>query len=144
LGAIVITGASLLFRFGPYRPRARLRWATPGATLATVLWVAATAGFGLYVSNFGNYGATYGSLGAIVVLLTWLWLSFYAFLLGASLDVQLYRARTPRHPPADAAAATPTVAAATPAAASPGLLAGVGLTLLGLSLLIVGGRRDGA
>ena len=94
LATIVITGASLLFRFGPYRHGARLRWATPGTVTATIVWLLATTGFSIYVANFGNYGATYGSLGAIIVALTWLWLSVYAFLLGAALDVQAYRGRS--------------------------------------------------
>ena len=105
LATIVITGASLLFRFGPYRPGARLRWATPGTVTATLVWLLATTGFSLYVANFGNYGATYGSLGAIIVALTWLWLSVYAFLLGAALDVQAYRGRA-----AESVAATPATA----------------------------------
>ncbi|KTT72492.1 hypothetical protein NS334_08750 [Sphingomonas endophytica] len=103
LATIVITGASLLFRFGPYRPNARLRWATPGTVTATAVWLIATTGFSIYVANFGNYGATYGSLSAIIVALTWLWLSVYAFLLGAALDVQAYRARTPHETVAGAA-----------------------------------------
>ena len=104
LATIVITGASLLFRFGPYRHGARLRWATPGTVTATLVWLA-TTGFSLYVANFGNYGATYGSLGAIIVALTWLWLSVYAFLLGAALDVQAYRGRA-----AESVAGTPATA----------------------------------
>ncbi|WP_238303099.1 YihY/virulence factor BrkB family protein [Sphingomonas phyllosphaerae] len=105
LATIVITGASLLFRFGPYRHGARLRWATPGTVTATLVWLLATTGFSLYVANFGNYGATYGSLGAIIVALTWLWLSVYAFLLGAALDVQAYRGRS-----AESVAGTPATA----------------------------------
>ena len=105
LATIVITGASLLFRFGPYRHGARLRWATPGTVTATLVWLLATTGFSLYVANFGNYGATYGSLGAIIVALTWLWLSVYAFLLGAALDVQAYRGRS-----AESVAAAPATA----------------------------------
>ncbi len=105
LATIVITGASLLFRFGPYRPGARLRWATPGTVTATLVWLLATTGFSLYVANFGDYGATYGSLGAIIVALTWLWLSVYAFLLGAALDVQAYRGRS-----VESVAATPATA----------------------------------
>lgn len=93
LAAIVVTGASLLFRFGPYRPGARLRWATPGTVLATAVWLLANVAFSLYVANFGNYGATYGSLSAIIVVLTWLWISVYAFLLGAAVDVQAYRGK---------------------------------------------------
>jgi len=94
LAIIVITGASLLFRFGPYRPRARLRWATPGTVTATAVWLLASSAFSIYVSNFGDYGATYGSLSAIIVALTWLWLSVYSFLLGAALDVQAYRVKS--------------------------------------------------
>ncbi|MEH3122485.1 MAG: YihY/virulence factor BrkB family protein [Sphingomonas phyllosphaerae] len=105
LATIVITGASLLFRFGPYRHGARLRWATPGTVTATAVWLLATTGFSIYVANFGNYGATYGSLGAIIVALTWLWLSVYAFLLGAALDVQAYRGRA-----AESVAAAPATA----------------------------------
>ena len=105
LATIVITGASLLFRFGPYRHGARLRWATPGTVTATAVWLLATTGFSIYVANFGNYGATYGSLGAIIVALTWLWLSVYAFLLGAALDVQAYRGRS-----VESVAATPATA----------------------------------
>ena len=93
LAVIVITGASLLFRFGPYRPRARLRLATPGTVAATVVWLLASAGFSIYVSNFGNYGTAYGSLSAVIVALTWLWLSVYSFLLGAALDVQAYHSK---------------------------------------------------
>ncbi|PCG08405.1 ribonuclease BN [Sphingomonas ginsenosidimutans] len=129
MAAVAVTGASLLFRFAPYRPRARLRWGTPGAVLATVVWLAATTGFSVYVVNFGNYGATYGSLGAIVVLLTWLWLSAYAFLLGAALDVQLYRA-CHAAPPAEPA----PPAAAPPATTHTGPIAATGLAILGLAL----------
>lgn len=50
-----------------------------------------TFGFGLYVANFGNYDATYGSLGAAMVLLTWLYLSAYVLLLGAELNCELER-----------------------------------------------------
>ena len=107
LALLVITGASLLFRFGPYRPGARLRWATPGTVVATAVWLLANVGFSLYVANFGNYGATYGSLSAIIVVLTWLWISVYAFLLGAALDVQAYRGRADHPAISDIATAAP-------------------------------------
>ena len=90
-GAIIAGGAACLYRFGPDRRDPRWQWLSPGAVLATLVWLAATAGFGFYVSNFGNYGATYGSLGAVIVLLTWLWLSAYVFLLGAELNGVLER-----------------------------------------------------
>ncbi len=90
-GVIIAGGAACLYRFGPDRRDPRWQWLSPGAVLATLVWLAATAGFGFYVSNFGNYGATYGSLGAVIVLLTWLWLSAYVFLLGAELNGVLER-----------------------------------------------------
>ncbi len=89
LAMIAMTAAALLYRFGPNREKAKWAWLTPGSIAATLVWLAATLGFGLYVSRFGNYGATYGSLSAVIVLLTWLWLSAYVFLLGAELNAEL-------------------------------------------------------
>ena len=137
MAAVTVTGASLLFRFAPYRPRARLRWGTPGAVLATIVWLGATTGFGVYVANFGNYGATYGSLGAIVVLLTWLWLSAYAFLLGAALDVQLYRSRSTT-PVAAATEAAPVQHESRAAVAAAGV-GGLALSMVGLVIFVCGG-----
>jgi YihY family inner membrane protein len=89
LALIAMTAAALLYRFGPDREKAKWAWLTPGSIAATLVWLAATLGFGFYVSRFGNYGATYGSLSAVIVLLTWLWLSAYVFLLGAELNAEL-------------------------------------------------------
>ena len=81
--------AATLYRFGPARHHARWEWLTPGSLLATAGWVVLTLGFGLYVSRFGHYNATYGSLSAVIVLLTWLYLSSYVFLLGAEFNSEL-------------------------------------------------------
>ena len=89
LAALGVTAAACLYRFGPNRRKARWVWLTPGSLAATLVWLGATIGFGVYVSRFGNYGATYGSLSAVIVLLTWLWLSAYVFLLGAELNAEL-------------------------------------------------------
>ena len=89
LAALGVSAAACLYRFGPDRQMAKWAWLTPGSLGATLVWLAATIGFGIYVSRFGNYGATYGSLSAVVVLLTWLWLSAYVFLLGAELNAEL-------------------------------------------------------
>ncbi|MDP1027269.1 YihY/virulence factor BrkB family protein [Sphingomonas sp. KR1UV-12] len=91
LAGLAAAGAASLYRFGPDRAHARWVWLTPGSVGATLIWLAMTTGFGLYVANFGNYDATYGSLGAIVVMLTWLSLSAYVFLLGAELNAELER-----------------------------------------------------
>jgi membrane protein len=81
--------ASILYRFGPSREDARWRWITPGSTFAAVTWLLLTWAFGIYVSRFTNYHATYGSLGAVVALLTWMYLSAYAFIVGAELNSEI-------------------------------------------------------
>jgi membrane protein len=88
---LVSLGVALVYRYGPNRPDAPWRWVSPGSALATLLWVAASFGFGLYVSRFGNYNATYGSLGGVIVFLTWLYLSAYILLMGGELNSELER-----------------------------------------------------
>ena len=83
-----LCAVSVLYRVGCGRRRA---WITAGALVATVLWVAASLGFAFYTRSFPSYQAMYGSLGALVVLLLWLWLTAYAVLLGAELDAELDR-----------------------------------------------------
>lgn len=82
-------GAATLYRYGPDRRHARWTWLTPGSALAALLWLVLTIGFGIYVANLGNYDATYGSLGTVIVLLTWMYLSSYILLFGAELNSEL-------------------------------------------------------
>lgn len=91
IAALAVTAGAALYRYGPNRANAQWAWLTPGSAIATALWLAGTALFGLYVSNFADYGATYGSLSAVIVLLTWLWLSAYVYLFGAELNSELER-----------------------------------------------------
>jgi membrane protein len=86
---VVVAMITLLYRYGPCRPRARWRWLTPGCLVAAVAWVAMSLGFSWYVANFGHYDRTYGSLGAIVGFLTWIWLSTMVVLYGAELNAEL-------------------------------------------------------
>ncbi|HYD13640.1 MAG TPA: YihY/virulence factor BrkB family protein [Allosphingosinicella sp.] len=97
-GLIVMLLLALVYRFVPCRPGAAWRWITPGSVLATLVWLAGTAGFGLYVANFGNYNATYGSLGAVIAFLTWLYLTAYIILLGGELNaiLEIDGAKRPR------------------------------------------------
>jgi len=88
---LVAVALAILYRLGPDRANPRLHWVSWGAVAAVVLWVAISAGFSYYVSNFGKYGQTYGSLGAVIVLLLWLWLSALAALIGAELDAEIER-----------------------------------------------------
>ena len=89
LAIIAITGLSVLYRHGPSRDAPKWRWITPGATLAIAIWILGSLGFSFYVRNFGSYNETYGTLGGMIVLLTWLWLSAYIVLLGAELDSEI-------------------------------------------------------
>lgn len=62
------------------------RWLTPGSALAVVGWVVASVGFSIYVQNFGSYDKTYGSVGAVIVLLTWLYLTAFLLLVGGETN----------------------------------------------------------
>jgi membrane protein len=101
LALLICFGLAVVYRFGPYRLKAKWKWITWGATIATLLWLVGSAGFSFYVSRFGSYDATYGSLAAPVVLLLWFWLSALVVLLGAEIDAEL------EHADGRAARATP-------------------------------------
>lgn len=118
--AIVTLMLAVMYRYAPDRPNAKWAWITPGSILATIVWVIATLGFGFYVSNFGNYNATYGALGAVIVFLTWLYLTAYIILLGAELNAVLEQevAAQPQANPAESRAAQPATGAAAPQAAA--------------------------
>ena len=90
-GTLTSMAIAATYRFAPDRADARWRWLSLGSGLATLLWLAATIGFGFYAARFGDYNATYGSLGAVVVLLMWLFVSSYAILLGATINAEVER-----------------------------------------------------
>ncbi len=79
-------GLSLIYRCAPSTRKRNWRFVSVGSIVATLLWLAASYGFSFYVARFGNYQATYGSVGGVVVLLLWLWISAYVILLGAEID----------------------------------------------------------
>lgn len=89
--ALGSAGFALVMRYGPDRRPAKWRWLAPGSLLSTLLWIAASFGFSLYVAYVSDYNATYGSLSAIVVFLMWLFLSAYGMLLGALLNAEIER-----------------------------------------------------
>ena len=91
--AVVMGMFTVLYYVAPNVRQPRLRWVTPGGILAVLLWLVASAGFALYVANFGSYDKTYGSLGGVIVFLVWLWLSNLALLFGAEFDAELERSR---------------------------------------------------
>lgn len=89
--AVVLLGLAVLYRFAPDRDAPRWRWVSPGAIIATVLWIVGSILFTVYVTNFSSYDKTYGSLGGVVIMLTWLWLSSFVALLGAVINAETER-----------------------------------------------------
>ena len=89
--AAVSFGIAVIYRYAPNRPEPEWKWISPGSIVATVVWLVATVAFGFYVANFGSYNATYGSLGAVIVFLTWIYLTAYILLMGAELNAETER-----------------------------------------------------
>ncbi len=90
--AMTLAGAAIaatLYRFAPCRAHARWVWITPGSIFAAFVWLLLTLAFGFYVGKVANYAATYGSLAAVAGLLTWMYLSAYAFVFGAELNREI-------------------------------------------------------
>ncbi len=91
---LVIFGVNLVYYFAPNRT-ARWAWVTPGAILATTLWILSSFAFKFYVVNFGNYTATYGAIGGIIVTMLWFYVSSVAILIGAELNGVIEKERQP-------------------------------------------------
>ncbi|WP_333816396.1 YihY/virulence factor BrkB family protein [Tabrizicola sp.] len=89
--ALLLAVLAAIYAWAPDRPDAEWVWITPGAVVAAIGLVAASAGFGWYVANFGSYDETYGSLAAVVVLMLWIWLSTVMVLVGAEINAELDR-----------------------------------------------------
>jgi membrane protein len=93
LGAVMILALAAVYRYGPDRERAHWKWLTWGSATATLLWLIASLGFSWYVSAFNSYDKVYGSIGAVVVLLFWFWITAFSGILGAELDNVIERRR---------------------------------------------------
>lgn len=89
LALLAAAVAASLYRYGPSREDARWEWITPGSLFTAVVWLGLSAAFGFYVTRLTNYSATYGSIAAMVMLLSWMYLSAYVFLFGAQLNAEL-------------------------------------------------------
>jgi membrane protein len=85
----VAAGITLIYRYGPSREKAKWRWLTWGAGLATIVWLAASIGFSFYLENFANYNATYGTLGAVIGFMMWTWISVMILIVGAELNSEM-------------------------------------------------------
>jgi membrane protein len=91
----VLFALALIYCFGPALPR-RWRWLTPGSAVAVMVWVITSSLFRLYLRFFSTYGRSYGSLGAVMVLLLWLYITGLAILLGGQINAEIERARDAR------------------------------------------------
>lgn len=80
---------SIAYRFGPDRRLAKWKWVSTGAFTAAILWAIVSALFSWYAKEFGNFNKTYGSLGAMIVLMTWFYLSSFVILLGGEINAEL-------------------------------------------------------
>ncbi|MEM8552781.1 MAG: YihY/virulence factor BrkB family protein, partial [Pseudomonadota bacterium] len=86
---IVMAGAAAIYRIGPSRRPAKLRWVMPGALAAATGWIAASTLLSWYLSNIANYTLMYGSLGTIIALMFWLYISVYILMTGAWLNAEV-------------------------------------------------------
>lgn len=94
-GALAVTALifALIYYVTPDVQHRRFRWITPGAVVAVTLWLAASVGFSVYLSNFADLTALYGAFAGAIVLVAWLWLTNVALLFGAELDAEIERSR---------------------------------------------------
>jgi membrane protein len=86
---VVALALAVLYRFGPDRREPQWRWVTMGSALAAIVWAIASAGLSFYASNFAHYDATYGSLGGVIGLMVWIWVSTMVILAGAELNAEI-------------------------------------------------------
>jgi membrane protein len=99
----VVVSFSLIYFYGPDLKEQHWYWITPGSLFGVVLWLAASFGFRGYLHYFNSYGRTYGSLGAVIALLVWLYVTGFAFLLGGKINAEIEHAAAEHgHPEAKA------------------------------------------
>ena len=89
--AIFALTTTVLYRYGPSRRPAKMRWLLPGVLFATIVWLIISAGFSYFVTHFSTYNATYGSLSAVIILLVWLWLTAFIVIMGAEINAEMER-----------------------------------------------------
>ena len=89
---LLVCFAGILY-LGPNVEHPRWRFLSPGSLIAIVIWLAASGAFAFYVSKFGSYNKSWGTLSAVVIMLTWLWLSALSLLLGAEINAEAERSR---------------------------------------------------
>lgn len=91
LAGIFMLALAIVYRYAPDRTEPKFQWISWGAAAATVLWLAGSIGFTIYVTKVGSYDKTYGSLGGVIILLLWFYLTAYVILAGAGLNAEIER-----------------------------------------------------
>jgi membrane protein len=92
----VVLAFAVLYHYGPDIEDQKWYWITPGSVIGVLLWVAASAGFRVYLHFFDTYSATYGSLGAVIILMLWFYITALAFLIGAEINAEIEHAAAER------------------------------------------------
>ena len=92
IGGLLLANA-VVYNLGPNVEHRKWRFVTFGSVFAVAVWLLASGAFAFYVSRFGSYNKAWGSLSAVVIMLTWLWLSSVALLLGAEINAETERTR---------------------------------------------------
>jgi membrane protein len=92
--AALLAGLAVLYRYAPDRNEPQWRWLSWGAGAAGLMWLIASIGFSVYVQNFGNYDETYGTLGAVIVLMMWFFITALCVLIGAEINAEMERQTT--------------------------------------------------
>lgn len=87
----LLLGFALIYRYAP-NVEQRFRFITPGAILGVVLLIVASLGFTIYITNFGDYSATYGSIGAVIILMLWLYIAGLVVLVGSEVNALIEHA----------------------------------------------------
>jgi membrane protein len=98
VGGAALLGIALVYYLAP-AVQQKWYWVTPGSLVALVAWLAMSAALRLYVTNFANYNATYGSIGGVILLLLWLYLSGVVLLIGAEVNSEIEHAAATRGAP---------------------------------------------
>jgi membrane protein len=91
IAVLFVLMIGLIYHASPNVRQRGFKWISPGAVVALVVWLLASAGFGIYVSQFGSYNKVYGSLAGVVIILIWMWLTNLAILFGHELNAERER-----------------------------------------------------
>ena len=91
LVGVMIVSMAVVYRVAPNRADARFSWVSPGALVATMLWLVGNVAFGAYVNFFGTFNKTYGALAGVIVFMLWLYVTSFIVLLGAEINAEAER-----------------------------------------------------